>query len=64
MNERTKKMSLKTLGADATCIEKDTCYFFRGIPYSNIFLVGAMVVALTFIPVLLSIKYHRERSAK
>ena len=31
------------------------------IPNSNVFLVGAIVVAFTLIPVLLSIRYHRKR---
>ena len=33
------------------------------IPNGNIFLVGAVVVFFTLIPLLLSIKYHRQRQA-
>jgi len=32
------------------------------IPNSNIFLVGAIVVLFTLIPLLLSVRYHKERS--
>ena len=34
------------------------------IPNGNIFLVGAIVVLFTLIPLLLSIKYHRQRQAE
>ena len=34
------------------------------IPNGNIFLVGAVVVFFTLIPLLLSIKYHKQRQAE
>ncbi|MBQ7600582.1 MAG: hypothetical protein IJU49_00230, partial [Lachnospiraceae bacterium] len=32
------------------------------VPNSNIFLVGAIVVAFTLIPLILSIRYHKKRA--
>ena len=34
------------------------------VPNSNIFLVGAIVVAFTLIPLILSIRYHKKRAAE